>query len=308
MLLKLNELMQNVELVRAQQEQEAATRTEKKKKKVRRRKKKANTAEDTSPERGRSPSPSHQIMSFPVTPPNQFVSPSAHKSSYSLRPHSALLTNPNSRSLDLGRPAAMSLPGNARPLSANRLPVRPSTATPTGPSARAAADAHWRDVSPPKYTATSLKQPELGTVPGKYVSPPWKPLVTNDRDPTRQEINQPIKESRFKHVLAVPAHVLAQSFFHPDYPSAQSRAKQLSEDLRVARMDRYLVIKERTKAEQEAKEALELCKSMESAIRQLTEENYALKDQLSGVLQSQKALSFERDQLAEQLRLYKGTQ
>ncbi len=54
----------------------------------------------------------------------------------------------------------------------------------------------------------------------------------------REEIDQPIREPRFKHVLAVPAHVLAKSYFHPSQPSDQARIKQLQQDLKVARMDR----------------------------------------------------------------------
>lgn len=37
---------------------------------------------------------------------------------------------------------------------------------------------------------------------------------------------------------AVPAHVLAQSLYHPNCPSDRARAKQLADDLKVARADR----------------------------------------------------------------------
>eukprot|EP00983_Pelagomonas_calceolata_P098505 1158359-Pelagomonas_calceolata.AAC.5 len=40
------------------------------------------------------------------------------------------------------------------------------------------------------------------------------------------------------HVLAVPAHVLAQSFFHPDRPSAQVRVRELQKELKAARADK----------------------------------------------------------------------
>lgn len=57
-------------------------------------------------------------------------------------------------------------------------------------------------------------------------------------DPLRQELPRPILEGRFKNVLAVPAHVLAQSLYHSDSPTARARIRQLQEDLKTARMDR----------------------------------------------------------------------
>jgi hypothetical protein len=57
-------------------------------------------------------------------------------------------------------------------------------------------------------------------------------------DPLRQEIQHSVQAPRFKNILAVPAHVLAQSLYHPNAPSDRARAKQLAADLKTARADR----------------------------------------------------------------------
>lgn len=75
---------------------------------------------------------------------------------------------------------------------------------------------------------------------------------------------------------AVPAHVLAQSLYHPNNPSDRARARQLQEDLRVARMDRMLVIKERVSMEAELKRVYDAMHDLERTVRHLSSENTAL--------------------------------
>uniref|UniRef100_A0A7S3VPX3 Uncharacterized protein n=1 Tax=Dunaliella tertiolecta TaxID=3047 RepID=A0A7S3VPX3_DUNTE len=94
----------------------------------------------------------------------------------------------------------------------------------------------------PKYTMNSMREPEIGSQPGKYVDPggPWRPIVPKETDAQREQLDPPLKGGPYDRVLAVPAHVLAQSFFHPDRPSAQVRVRELQKELKAARADKKL--------------------------------------------------------------------
>ncbi|KAF5835227.1 hypothetical protein DUNSADRAFT_7716, partial [Dunaliella salina] len=57
-------------------------------------------------------------------------------------------------------------------------------------------------------------------------------------DAQREELEPPCRGGPYDRVLAVPAHVLAQSFFHPDRPSAQVRVRELQKELKAVRADK----------------------------------------------------------------------
>mmetsp|Transcript_4973 Transcript_4973/g.12207 ORF Transcript_4973/g.12207 Transcript_4973/m.12207 type:complete len:372 (-) Transcript_4973:180-1295(-) len=310
---------------------------EPKKKKLKRKKlkKKKKAGDQSDAERSRSPSP-HKLSSAGAAGPatTAFQSPSAR------RPYSAHVGSLHTTSMSWPTGLNGARYHAGAPMSAG--PHRPPSPSmhPQASSSQTASHAHMRpgaalrphsagpglttsqgtmyqihhalpgptisEKTAPKYTANSIKTPELGTIPGSYQAPPWRPNVSQDVDPMRRELAAPINEKRFKHVLAVPAHVLAQSLYHPDAPSAQARVKQLQDDLRTARMDRKLVYNEKVQLEGALKVALERGGWAEHEAEALRFENEALREQLAAVHKAQKALKYERDQLEEQVKALKS--
>ncbi|KAL6748334.1 hypothetical protein V8C86DRAFT_2879925 [Haematococcus lacustris] len=270
---RLDSLLEAENLDRLQQARslEANVRTTKKKKK------RKNKPESSVP--ARSPSPS----SFPPRPLSscgyQGARPT-HRSPSPVRPFSALL----------------------RPLSASPLPERPATASPLSRPPPPPPGPAKTEKTTPKYTANSMKQPELGTYPGAYQSPAWAPQVAKEADPNRQELVKPITEGRFKHVLAVPAHVLAQSLYHPDTPGAQARVRQLQEELKEARQDRRVALQDKCVAEREAKGLADQLLAARHAALELRALNQSLSRQLEQAGRAPQRQRSEREMEEEQFR------
>ncbi|KAJ9517110.1 hypothetical protein QJQ45_009009, partial [Haematococcus lacustris] len=124
-------------------------------------------------------------------------------------------------------------------------------------------------------------------------------------DPNRQELVKPITEGRFKHVLplgcralqAVPAHVLAQSLYHPDTPGAQARVRQLQEELKEARQDRDKCV-----AEREAKGLADQLLAARHAALELRALNQSLSRQLEQAGRAPQRQRSEREMEEEQFR------
>ncbi len=159
----LPSLSAHVQAYEAAHPPELEKRTVKKKKKLKKKLKKAPAESETdaagpSTSRPKSPVPLRQLpvgQSYQLNPSFSAMPPSAFKADYP-RPVSALAA-----SACAGPSGALS----SYQLSVPARPVRPKSAMPSrplppaGPSARIAAEP-WREVSPPKYTAASRKEPE----------------------------------------------------------------------------------------------------------------------------------------------------